>query len=193
MTINLEELRSEAPPVRARQVRDLLDELELPEGRLSGLQLEEVARRVAARPELFEDLLVDDGSVHWSMLLLQTSVFEVKALAWQGEQPVDWHDHGGSSGAMAVVAGRLSERSRASDGVSLASRSFAAKDSGSFGPEHLHDVSYVSGHPALSIHTYSPPLSGMTHYDRTRFGFVAREYKPEEFRPGQELEVGLGV
>jgi hypothetical protein len=30
-------------------------------------------------------------------------------------------------------------------------------------------------------------LSGMTHYDRTRFGFVAREFKPEAFQPLNEV------
>ena len=182
MTSNLETIFSEAPEASVRQLRDVLAGLELPHGRLSALQLEEVVRAVAARPELFEDLLVDDGTVHWALILLQTSSFEVKALAWQGDQPVDWHDHGGSSGAMAIADGRLEEQSRARDSVSSNTRSLGPKDSVSFGPEHLHDVNYVAGRPALSIHAYSPPLSGMTHYDRTRFGFVAREFKPEEVR-----------
>jgi len=34
----------------------------------------------------------------------------------------------------------------------------------------------------VSIHAYSPPLSGLTYYERTRFGFVAREFIEEERR-----------
>jgi predicted metal-dependent enzyme (double-stranded beta helix superfamily) len=165
--------------VRAQQLSELLDDLNLPEGRLSPDQLEDVARLVAQRPDLFEDLLIDDGSVHWSLLLLQNSNFEVKVLTWSGEQDVDWHDHGGASGAMALVTGWLNEQSRNDDGVSVASRRFGPGDSGAFGPDHLHDVNFEYGRPAISIHTYSPPLPGMTHYDLTRFGFVAREYVPE--------------
>jgi hypothetical protein len=52
-------------------------------------------------------------------------------------------------------------------------------------PEHVHDVIYESGQPAASIHAYSPPLSGLTVYDRTRFGFVACEFVAEEQRGEQ--------
>jgi hypothetical protein len=174
---------SEVRGDRVEQLSHLLEQLELPDGRLSTGQLEEVARAVARRRELFEDLLDDDGSVHWSWLLFRTSSYEVKVLTWRGPQPVDWHDHGGSSGAMAIVAGWLNEQSRDGDGVGLNSRRFGPGDSGSFGPEHLHDVNFEYGRPAISIHTYSPPLPGMTHYDRTRFGFVAREFIPELIQP----------
>ena len=34
----------------------------------------------------------------------------------------------------------------------------------------------------MSIHAYSPPLSGLTYYERTRFGFIARELIEEERR-----------
>jgi hypothetical protein len=34
----------------------------------------------------------------------------------------------------------------------------------------------------VSIHAYSPPLNGLTFYDRTRFGFIAREFIEEERR-----------
>lgn len=183
MTLRTDYLISDAPQARAEQLSAIVEQLELPDGRLSTDQLEEVARQVALRPDLFEDLLDDDGAVHWSLLLLQNPSFEVKVLTWRGEQPVDWHDHGGSSGAMAMVTGWLHEKSRHGDGVDVASRQFRPGESGSFGPEHLHDVNFEYGRPAISIHTYSPPLAGMTHYDRTRFGFVAREFIPEAVQP----------
>ena len=44
---------------------------------------------------------------------------------------------------------------------------------------------YEAGKPAVSIHAYSP-LSGLTVYDRTRFGFVARDFVNEE-RRAEEL------
>jgi hypothetical protein len=174
MTITTEDRTSEAGGNRVEQLSQLLEQLDLPDGRLSVRQLEEVARLVARRGDLFEDVLDDDGSVHWSLPLFRTSNYEVKVLTWRGPQPIDWHDHGGSSGAMAMVAGWLNEQSRDGDGVDLNSRRFGPGDCGSFGPDHLHDVNFEYGRPAISIHTYSPPLAGMTHYERTRFGFVAR-------------------
>ncbi|MGA2969966.1 MAG: cysteine dioxygenase family protein [Acidimicrobiales bacterium] len=183
MTTMTEDQASEVRGDRLEQLFVLLEQLELPDGRLSTGQLDEVARAVARRADLFEDLLDDAGSVHWSRLLFRTSSYEVKVLTWRGRQPVSWHDHGGSSGAMAVVAGWLNEQSRDGDGVALNSRRFGPGDSGSFGPDHLHDVNFEYGRPAISIHTYSPPLPGMTYYDRTRFGFVAREFIPEVIPP----------
>lgn len=179
MTIQTEERTIEARGVRSEQLSLLLEQLELPDGRLSPHQLEAVARVVAQRTDLFEELVDDGGAVHWSLLLLQTANFEVKVLTWRGPQPLDWHDHGGSSGAMAVVAGWLNEQSRDGDGPELNARRFGPGDSGSFGPTHLHDVNFEYGRPAISIHTYSPPLAGMTHYDRTRLGFTVREFIPE--------------
>jgi hypothetical protein len=183
MTITTEDRTTEVRAHHVAQLCELLEPLELPDGRLSTNQLEDVARTLAARPDLFEELLDDDGSVHWSLLLLQTPNFEVKVLTWRGTQPVDWHDHGGSSGAMALVTGWLNEQSRVGDGADLNARRFGPGDSGSFGPEHVHDVNFEYGRPAISIHTYSPPLPGMTHYERNRFGFVAREFKPELTAP----------
>jgi hypothetical protein len=186
MTLRTDDLKSDAPRARAQQLSELVEELDLPDGRLSTEQLEEVATVVAQRPDLFEDLLVDDGSVHWSLLLLRNSSYEVKVLTWSGEQDIDWHDHGGSSGAMSMVTGWLHEQSRDCDGVSVASRRFGPGETGSFGPDHLHDVNFEYVRPAISIHTYSPPLPGMTHYDLTRFGFVAREYVPENAQSFEE-------
>jgi hypothetical protein len=183
MTITTEDRISEVDGDRAELLSQLLERLDLTDGRLSTGQLEEVARVVAQRPDLFDDLLDDEGSVHRSLPLLRTPSFEVKVLTWRGPQPVDWHDHGGSSGAMAMVAGWLNEQSRDGDGADLNARRFGPGDSGSFGPGHLHDVNFEYGRPAISIHTYSPPLPGMTHYDRTRYGFVAREYIPEVMQP----------
>jgi hypothetical protein len=183
MTITTDDRTTGVRDDCVEQLSRLIEELALPDGRLSTKQLEEVAQVVARRADLLEDLLIDDGAVHWSRLLLRSPSYEVKVLTWRGTQPVDWHDHGGSSGAMAMVAGWLSEQSRDGHGADVNSRRFGPGDSGSFGPDHLHDVNFEYGRPAISIHTYSPPLPGMTHYDLTRFGFVAREFILEATDP----------
>ena len=180
MAPTVESVVSEAPDPRVFEFGEYIRTLNLPEGRLDGESLTKLTNAIALRPDLYRDLVIDDVATHWSMLLFRSGGFEVKVLAWQGEQPIDWHDHGGSSGAMAVVAGSLLEQYRASDDGAIASKIKDAGDCGAFGPGHLHDVNFVSGQPAISIHTYSPPLSAMTHYDHTRFGFVAREFTLED-------------
>ena len=185
MTYDTLQLESEAPTARAEVIRRVLDSLDLGEGRLSGHDLERVALAVASRRELYEDLVVDDETSRWWLLLFRNPAYEVRLLTWENDQSSDWHDHGGSSGVFAVTSGALSERHRAADHVSIETRTFRAGQHGSFGPDHVHDVVFQSGRPAVSIHVYSPPLSGLTYYDHTDFGFVAREFIPEDDRGAQ--------
>jgi quercetin dioxygenase-like cupin family protein len=185
MSLNVDEVFSEAPEARISELREFFASLQLPEGRLDRDTLVRITDAVAARPDLFEDLLVDDEENRWWLQLFLTENFEVRLLTWEREQSSDWHDHGGSSGAWTVTAGTLYETYRAEDHVSVRDRHYVAGDNGSFGPEHVHDVIYEAGKPAASVHAYSPPLSGLTVYDRTRFGFVAREFVLEEDRAQQ--------
>ncbi len=180
-------LLSEAPVDRARALADVLGSLDLAEGRLSLDELETVVRAVAARPDLFADLVVDDVTNRWWLQLLKTDNYEVRLLSWEVEQRSDWHDHGGSSGAFVVTQGSLFETHRAPDGVSVESRSFAVGENGSFGPEYVHDMVHESGSPAVSVHAYSPPLTGFTAYRLTDFGFVAEKYVSEDERRGRVL------
>ncbi len=173
---------SEAPHQRAEEIHAFLEELGLPDTRLSPAQLELVVNAVAARPDLYEDLIVDDRDSRWWLLLFRTPNFEVKLLTWERGQSSDWHDHGGSSGAFRVTSGALRESHRAQDSVSVEKAIFAPGEFASFGTDYVHDVDFESGEPAVSIHAYSPPLSGLTFYDRTPFGFIAREFIEEERR-----------
>lgn len=63
MAIHFQERVSEAPLPRADELPDFLESLHLPDGRLSAAQLETVVNAIAAHPELFEDLLVEDPIV----------------------------------------------------------------------------------------------------------------------------------
>jgi mannose-6-phosphate isomerase-like protein (cupin superfamily) len=182
MSLDTFSITSEAPHALAQEIRLALDALDLPAGRLSEADLTRVVLAITSRPELFTDLIVDDRESRWWLLLQRTANFEVKLLTWEQDQSSDWHDHSGSSGAFAVTSGRLQEQRRAADLVSVASRTLGPGQHATFGPNHIHDVDYLSGEPAVSIHAYSPPLTSLTFYDRTDFGFVAREVIPEETR-----------
>jgi Cysteine dioxygenase type I len=174
---------------RASQLDDLLGQLKLTRGRLPEASLATLVLAVASRPHLFEDLVVDDPDTRWWMLLHEAENFDLRVLSWRRSQATDWHDHGGASGAYAVTRGALVERFRDVDNVSLVSRQIGVGQFATFGPSHVHDVVYGDGAPAVSIHAYSPPLTGLTVYDRTRYGFVAREVVPEERRAPFETPV----
>jgi len=176
---------SEAPPAEAAAVRQLLEHLSLAGARLSEAELDRVVVAVAGRPDLWEDLVVDDADERWWLVLYRTANFDVRLMAWETEQETEWHDHGGSSGAQAVCAGSLRGDYRAADHLGTETRILRAGAHGSFGPDHVHDVSHEVGHPAVSVHAYSPPLTVLTYYEQTAFGFVAKEILPDDRRVGR--------
>jgi hypothetical protein len=179
------QLESEAPNDRAEEILRMLESLGLPEGPLSHDDLEIVALAIASRGDLYEDLVLDDERSRRWMLLFRNLAYEVKLLTWERDQSSDWHDHGGSSGAFAVTSGVLLERHRGDDHVGVVSGHFGVGQFGAFGPDYVHDIVHGAGTPAVSIHVYSPPLSARTLYERTEFGFVAKEFVPEESRSTQ--------
>jgi hypothetical protein len=71
-----------------------------------------------------------------------------------------------------VVQGELRERTPAAGRVTLATSTFGAGRIRSFGPRHVHEVANESAAPAVSIHAYSPPLSGMRRYELAQSGLV---------------------
>ncbi len=182
MSLSFVERISEAPHERAEELHEVLATLNLPHARLSPEQLELVVNTIAARPDLWQDLIVADHQSRWWLLLYRTPGYEVKLLTWENDQESDWHDHGGSAGAFRVTQGSLREHHRAKDSIGVDSAIFGPGGYGSFGTDYVHDVVHETGDPAVSIHAYSPPLSGLTYYERTSFGFVAREFIEEERR-----------
>jgi hypothetical protein len=154
-------------------IGDLLGSLKLRGDRLTPTELEHLAVAVAARPDLWRDLVVDSPDKRWWLVLHRTANYEVRLLSWEVEQASDWHDHGGSSGGFLVVDGKLDERYRTNAGAEVRARRFGPGSSGCFGPAHVHDVLHKSGRPAVSLHAYSPPLTLLTTYEETPYGLVA--------------------
>ncbi len=165
---------------RSDLVNEVLESLGLGTHRLSPEALEIAARRVAHTPALWADLVPpDEPAVRLRIPLMRADNLEVLLLVWPRNEPSDWHDHGGSSGGYAVATGRLLERYRDIDGVRVLEHQLAPGSHGGFGASHLHDMVATGPGPAVSVHTYSPPIESMTYYARTSLGFVARAVVPE--------------
>jgi hypothetical protein len=96
-------------------------------------------------------------------LLELSDDLEIWAIHWPRGQRLELHDHGGSAGALWVVAGALQEHAVEHDGSS-ARRTLRQGDGAAFGPTHIHDVVNPFDAPATSIHAYSPPMESMTFY-----------------------------
>lgn len=145
----------------------------------AALRVLHAARRLAAEPGLTESVPVADDERSW--LPLDPSAVDPDVGAWVIRWPpgtgTGWHDHGGSSGAMVILSGELTEWSVGSvwgavadsdpvplpDGAGRRRRLPAGADR-AFGPWYIHEVVNQSDAPAYSLHVYSPRLPLMRRY-----------------------------
>ncbi len=147
----------------------------LPDRDLTQGELLQLASTVATRPDLWrKDVAFDDEHRHYVCLHRDTHV-DVWMLCWTPSNDTGWHDHDISSGAVAVVQGRLLEHNLAVGAPSFQT----AIDEGqafSFGPDHIHRLTGAPNRPtgAVSVHAYSPPLWRLGQYEVCASGLLRR-------------------
>lgn len=129
----------------------------------------DLARRLAASPDLWLPAVRFDPAARVHTRISATENLEAWLLTWLPGQGTDVHDHGGSAGALVVLAGTLAEwtpvRSRVF-GPKGRTRRLRQGDVRPFGPDHIHQVRNDQLEPAISLHVYAPRLSSMTRYAR---------------------------
>jgi predicted metal-dependent enzyme (double-stranded beta helix superfamily) len=87
-------------------------------------------------------------------------------IAWSPCSNLELHDHCGSEGVLALLAGTLVETF--TDVLSRApvrTRALNAPEILAIPASRVHEVSNPGPLDALSVHVYSPPLTSMTFYD----------------------------
>ena len=106
----------------------------------------------------------------WYERLYHGPDYDIWVLSWLPGQSTGFHNHGASSGAFVVATGILEEhRPGKRNHVMHPGKPRA------FGPDYTHDVRNLSFSPAISIHSYSPPLSEMNEYELDGSELVPRE------------------
>ena len=141
-------------------------------GTISPMTLVEAARAVARAESYWRPLVRHDPVMRWFVRLYGTADVEAWLLTWTEEQSVELHDHGGSSGAILVVEGTLTEDFSDGPLAPLRRVTWPTGSVHSFGPSRVHDIRNVTAAPATSIHVYSPPLTTMTFYEQSSAGIV---------------------
>ena len=121
-----------------------------------------LARTIAADRSQWEHLVRYDATTRWYHRLRTGPGYEVWLLSWVPGQGSGPHDHGRSSGVMAVVGGELVERSLTHAGEGA--RTLRPGGQRVFSSGYLHEVVNASLEPAVSIHLYSPGLTEMHQY-----------------------------
>ena len=124
-----------------------------------------VAQGWAEQPEVWRPLVRRDAGGRWVVPLAANEHSEVWLCGWPVGEHVELHDHGGASGALCVVDGRLAETwAEGRTAPRLRRRRLAAGAVAAFGPDYIHDVVNAGRTQALSIQVYSPRLITMTFY-----------------------------
>jgi predicted metal-dependent enzyme (double-stranded beta helix superfamily) len=112
-----------------------------------------IARDFAADRPRWAGLLRYDPDERFAELIERTDGQEVWLMSWLPGQGTDLHDHGGSTGAFAVVSGVLTEVV-ARPGVARVTHRLVNGQVRVFGPDYAHQVRDEGPDPAVSIHVY---------------------------------------
>jgi predicted metal-dependent enzyme (double-stranded beta helix superfamily) len=159
-------------------------------GELSGPELVEVVRRLAAAPERWAHLVHHDPERRVYEELLRDDELAVWLICWMDDHDTGFHDHDLSSGAVAVIKGEVVEERLLLGGPPL-TRRFGRGEAFHFGAADIHRVRHAGAAPAVTIHAYSPPLWRMGAYEILSGGELRRHSLSyaEELRPfaGEEM------
>lgn len=130
-----------------------------------------IARTLAHAPELWRPIARHDPVARWYVHLLHTDALEVWLIGWEIGQDIQLHDHGRSSGAVAVCDGVLDEQhTQLGRRGPLRARQHDRTATFSFGPSYVHNLGNTGPRPATSVHVYAPPLARMTFYEHSEAG-----------------------
>lgn len=133
--------------------------------------LRRIAHALAQAPQLWRPLVRHDPDRRWYAHLLHTAAFEIWLIGWEVGQDTDLHDHGGSSGAVAVCDGALDEQHTVlGHRGPLRARTHDRSAVLEFGPTYVHNLGNIGPGTATSVHVYAPPLVCMNFYEPTDVG-----------------------
>ena len=148
--------------------------------------LRDLVERIAAQPALWRPLVrLDAGQRHFAQLWRDDHV-DVWVISWMPGHDTGYHDHDLSSGAVAVVEGRLVEERLVIGSTSRMSH-YDAGETFDFDAAHVHRMHQPGPDASVSIHTYSPPLWRMGSYAIEPDGTLRRTSisYAEELRPAE--------
>jgi hypothetical protein len=154
-----------------------LDDLVPHGGILSPDELEQVARGIAARPEIWRPLArTDDGRRRYE-LVYEDDRMDAWVLSWMPGQGTGFHDHWISSVGLCVADGEIRE-DQMRYGLPAIERTLGPGMSRQGNPSYIHRVQHAAGAPAVTVHVYSPRLDWVGQYRIDDDGVVRREVQP---------------
>jgi predicted metal-dependent enzyme (double-stranded beta helix superfamily) len=143
--------------------------------------LARVSLDVVARPELWEPFVRFDPDERQYESLHVDEHVGIWVICWLPGQDTGFHDHDESCGGVAVARGTVREE-RPVWGVQPRRIDPVPGESFHFCESEIHRMANVSDAPAVTIHSYSPPLQRMGAYLLEDDGYVRRRPIPWDER-----------
>ena len=144
------------------------------DGPLTTEQLVRLSAEIAAHEELWRPLVVADPGRRRYRLLYEDDRVDSWLIMWMPGQGTGFHDHAISGVGLVGVDGAVTEKQ-----MRLPSGSFDVEvrngDTREGPAGYIHSVAHLEGTPAITIHSYSPPLMEVAQYRVDENGVLRRE------------------
>lgn len=141
---------------------------------LTTRQLADLSTAIAEREELWRPLVVADTERRRYRLMFEDERVDVWVIMWMPGQGTGYHDHATSAVGVAGAEGMAIEKQMVlpSGSWDVEVRPGVTRE----GPAgYIHAVSHGEGTPAVTIHSYSPPLMEVGQYRVDEEGRLRRE------------------
>ncbi len=137
-------------------------------------QLADLSQAVAEREELWRPLVVADPDRRRYRLLYEDDRVDVWLIMWMPGQGTGYHDHAVSGvGVCGAVGMAIEKQMVLPEGHSEVEIRPGVRREGPAG--YIHSVAHGEGTPAITIHSYSPPLMEVGQYRVDDQGILRRE------------------
>ena len=144
------------------------------DGPLTTEQLVRLSAEIAAHEELWRPLVGADPDRRRYRLLYEDDRVDSWLIMWMPGQGTGFHDHAISGVGLVGVDGAVTEKQ-----MRLPSGSFDVEvrngDTREGPAGYIHSVAHLEGTPAITIHSYSPPLMEVAQYRVDENGVLRRE------------------
>jgi hypothetical protein len=155
-----------------------LGELIPRDGILMPEELEQLARDIVERPEVWEPLVRADPDRRRYELIYEDESVDAWVLSWMPGQGTGFHDHYISGVGLCCATGGVREDLMVYGQQDMALH-LGPGDSRQGGPGYIHRVRHEAGEPAVTVHVYSPRLDWVGQYRLDEAtGVVRREVRP---------------
>jgi predicted metal-dependent enzyme (double-stranded beta helix superfamily) len=135
------------------------------DGPLTTEQLVRLSAEIAAHEELWRPLVTADPTRRRYRLLYEDDRVDSWLIMWMPGQGTGFHDHAISGVGLVGVEGAVTEKQ-----MRLPSGSFDVEvrngDTREGPAGYIHSVAHLEGTPAITIHSYSPPLMEVARLHR---------------------------